>query len=329
MKSLLEYKNLIMSTGLIPTIICMIFCIFFPDAVVLYICSLASIVYILYRLVRPPVYRPNLTLLHGSLALIIVSVMKGIGGDWIIPDKTVPISLEILILSLSLLYLLAPGFYNKVFSCFHYKIPVLNCWATQIIALLSGIHLFTFCIIYLFFSPLSQNMLYTMAHIIPPLLYIACIFVNYVFVKTVSQTYKKTPFLRIAPICNGKIYVVPRNRQGEEPGKLDIPIEEHIYVCKTDTDKYAREIEKKYSGNITGHPEPRFSLKHSIKENNRTNKTIMLYVLPLNNENQIHFSGGKFVTPKEIEAGSAQYSSFLKEEIDHLNIVVQMWEEFK
>lgn len=55
----------------------------------------------------------------------------------------------------------------------------------------------------------------------------------------------------------------------------------------------------------------------------------MLYVLPLNNENQIHFSGGKFVTPKEIEAGSAQYSSFLKEEIDHLNIVVQMWEEFK
>lgn len=29
MKSLLEYKNLIMSTGLIPTIVCMILCIFF------------------------------------------------------------------------------------------------------------------------------------------------------------------------------------------------------------------------------------------------------------------------------------------------------------
>lgn len=34
MKSLLEYKNLIMSTGLIPTIVCMIFCIFFQDAAV-------------------------------------------------------------------------------------------------------------------------------------------------------------------------------------------------------------------------------------------------------------------------------------------------------
>lgn len=29
MKSLLEYKNLIMSTGLIPTIVCMIYVFFF------------------------------------------------------------------------------------------------------------------------------------------------------------------------------------------------------------------------------------------------------------------------------------------------------------
>lgn len=74
MKSLLEYKNLIMSTGLIPTIVCMIFCIFFQDAAVLYVCSLASIIYILYRLVKPPVYQPNLVLLHGTLALIIASI---------------------------------------------------------------------------------------------------------------------------------------------------------------------------------------------------------------------------------------------------------------
>lgn len=104
MKSLLEYKNLIMSTGLIPAIVCMIFCIFFQDAVVLYVCSLASIIYILYRLVKPPVYQPNLVLLHGTLALIIASIIKGISGDMLIPDRTVPITLEILIL------------------CFHYSI---------------------------------------------------------------------------------------------------------------------------------------------------------------------------------------------------------------
>ena len=55
MKSLLEYKNLIMSTGLIPTIVCMILCIFFSDAYVLYACSLAGLLYVLYRLAKPPI----------------------------------------------------------------------------------------------------------------------------------------------------------------------------------------------------------------------------------------------------------------------------------
>ena len=48
-----------------------------------------------------------------------------------------------------------------------------------------------------------------MTHIIPPLIYVICIIVNHAFVKTISLTYKKMPFLRIAPICNGKIYVAP------------------------------------------------------------------------------------------------------------------------
>ena len=257
------------------------------------------------------------------------SIIKGISGDMLIPDRTVPITLEILILCFSLLYLMVPNFYTKLFSYFHYKISILNCWATQVIAVLSGIHLFASCIIYLFFSPLSYNTLYAMTHIIPPLIYVICIIVNHAFVKTISLTYKKMPFLRIAPICNGKIYVAPRSYQGEEPGKLDIPMEDYIYACKTDTDKYAKEVENKYSNHITGQPEPRFSLKHLVKETNGVKKTIMLYILPLNDEEQIHFTGGKFVTPEEIEMNSAQYSSFLKEEIDHLNIVTQMWEEFK
>ena len=39
-------------------------------------------------------------------------------------------------------------------------------------------------------------------------------------------------------ICNGKIYVAPRSYQGEEPGKLDIPMDDYIYACKTDTVSY-------------------------------------------------------------------------------------------
>lgn len=155
MKSLLEYKNLIMSTGLIPTIVCMILCIFFSDAYVLYACSLAGLLYVLYRLAKPPIYRPNLVLLHATLALVVCSVIKLISGDSLIPDRTVPIILEIIILSFSLFYLIEPIVYNKIFSFFNYKISILNCWSTRIIAIFSGIHLFILCIIYLLFNPLS------------------------------------------------------------------------------------------------------------------------------------------------------------------------------
>ncbi|WP_455673856.1 hypothetical protein [Phocaeicola sp.] len=318
-----------MSNGLIPTIACMILCIFFPDTTVLYACTLASIAYILYRLFNPPAYQPNLVLLHGTLALLIGSIIKGISGDALIPDRTVPLTLEFLIFSFSLLYLMVPSLYNKIFSYFHYKIPILNCWATQVIAVLTGIHLILMCIIYLAFNPLSYTTLYTLSHIVPPVVYVICIVVNYAFVKTVSQNYKKMPFLRIAPICNGKIYVIPRGIHAEEPGKLDIPMEDYVYACKTNTDSYAKEIEKKYKQCILGDTEPRFSLKHIVKLTSGYSKTILLYVLPLDNEDQICFTGGKFVSPEEIETERNKYSSFLKAEIGHLSFVAQMWQEFK
>ena len=95
-------------------------------------------------------------------------------------------------------------------------------------------------------------------------------------------------------------------------------------------DSYAKEIEKKYSRYIDGNTLPRFSLKHIISSSKgASSKTVLLYILPLDNENQIHFEGGKFVSPEEIEANEHNYSSFLKEEIEHLDVVAQMWKEFK
>ena len=331
MKLLLKYNTLIMAIGLIPAIVCMILCIFFPDAKVLYICSLVSIMYILYKLARPSVHLPNLILLHVTLALAITSLIKGISSDMLIPDRTVPITLEILMLCFSLPYLIAPHSYSRLFSKFHYEIPILNFWATQVITVLSVIHLFALCLIYLLFHPLSHNTLYVMTHITPPLVYILCIIVNYAFIKTISQTYKKIPILRIAPICNGKIYVVPRNTQDKEYGKLDLPMEDYIYPNETDTDKYAGKIASQYLGNISYSSEPRFSLKHLMQtdKNNESKKTIILYVLPLTNENQLSNGKGKFVTPEEIEKNSSLYSSLLREEIDHLDMVTQIWKEFK
>mgnify|MGYP007061165734 CR=1 FL=1 len=48
-----------------------------------------------------------------------------------------------------------------------------------------------------------------MAHIHPSFDICHLHYCNHAFVKTISLTYKKMPFLRIAPICNGKIMLPP------------------------------------------------------------------------------------------------------------------------
>lgn len=325
MKSSAIFQKLTMSTGLIPTIICMFLCIFFPDTAVLYAITLGSILYVLYRYIRFPYHQPNLFLLHGTLALAIVSVIKKIGGNWLIPDNTINITLEILILSFSLLYSITPGFYRNFFSYFHHKVPAMNNWGIYLIISLSGLHLFIFCVTYLFFHPLSATTIYIMEQIIPPLLYIVCILINFSFVEALVQHCKKMPCLRIAPVCDGKVYVVPLQNFEKEAGKFDLPIRSYITDHTADTDSYAKKVEEEYSKFIIGQPEPRFSLKYLTD----MEKMILLYVLPLNEEAEICFPKGKFVTPQEIEANPEQYSVLLNEEVSHLSIVAEMWKEYK
>jgi hypothetical protein len=71
--------------------------------------------------------------------------------------------------------------------------------------------------------------------------------------------------------------------------------------------------------------EPRFSIRY--KSTYRKDKEIILYILPLNDENDIKLNYAKFVSPDEIKNGIEEYSSYMKEEIDHLSIAAYMWKE--
>lgn len=322
MEPLFKYSKSIVSAGLIPITVCMILCMFFQEATALYVCSLASIVYVLYRLATPYAHHTNLPLLHGTLVLVITSVIKGISGDMLIPDQTTPITLEILMLSFSLFYLVVPELYLRQFNDLHYKGPAsLNYGSMLAIAILSAIHLFIFCIIYLFFSPLSHQALYILTHITPPLIYIFCLIINYLLVRSLNIAYKKIPLLRIAIICRGKIYVAPRNRYQEETGKLDTPIEECILSNEIDLKQLTKKITHEY--HIPLNKELRFSLNYQITLPDGISRTILLFLISLDNEKQIHIEEGRFVTLPEMEKHADQYSSFLLAEKDHLNTIIQ------
>lgn len=328
MKKFFKNHSLNMSIGLIPVIICMICCIFFPDRPVLYIGSLGSIIYVLYRQIKPPFIQPNLVLFNATLALLITSVTNGIGGNWLIPDNTASITLEILILSLSLLYFLAPHSYKKFFSYFHFKISAVNGISFKVITVFCGMHLFIFCLLSLFFNPLSQSTLYILEQILPPLLYIVCIVVNTSIVNSICINYENAnrPLVRIVPVCNGKIYLVPSTNKRK---RMDTPMESYMEMYQKDANRHVKTmLAEDYSENITGTPEPRFSLKYLMNLPN-SKLTVLLYILPLRDESEIHFPGGKFVTPDEIKNNLDQYSTSVNEEIDHLSMAAQMWKKYQ
>ncbi len=325
MISLSKYEHLILCTGLFPVIACMILCLFLPDTTALYLCAAIDVAFVLYILLRPSRSHPNLVLLYGCVALILTAIVKGAGGDRIIPAHTLPLVLEIVTFSLALSYFLMPGIYARVLSHFCKKALALNFLAVQILTLFSVTHLFLLVLACLAYTPMTSFLI----PFTPPLLYFVCILANYIFLRRISCTDRKIFTLRIAPVCNGKIYVAPRNVRDRSFGKLDIPMEGCFCNGKENADKRAREIKRQYIDRLTVVPPLRFSLKYHSHAGNSFPRTILLYILPFDKENYIHFPRGRFVTPEEIEAEPEKYSSFLQEEVNHLHLVANVWAKFQ
>ena len=131
------------------------------------------------------------------------------------------------------------------------------------------------------------------------------------------QERNKMPIIRIAPVCNGKIYVTPN---------MDIPIKEEVTHISEKSDKTARKVLEKYQSHIHTDATPRFCVKHlSATEKGAT---IYLYVLPLKAEDEIAFHEGKFISEEEMGKEAKKYSADLLEESGLLFMSAELWEDF-
>lgn len=130
------------------------------------------------------------------------------------------------------------------------------------------------------------------------------------------------PIIRIAPVCNGKIYVVPHS----ESGRMDLPLikQTDIHPSKS-SNKQAKQFMKNY-GNISTTEEPRFSVKYASPANQEEH--VYLYILPLSKENEIRFEEGKFISADEIEANIHQYSDYLQKESGLLGMAAELWMDY-
>ena len=129
----------------------------------------------------------------------------------------------------------------------------------------------------------------------------------------------KMPIIRIAPVCNGKIYVIPHS----SVGCIDIPMVESVEHVSTKSDKTACKIKEKYRLHIQTDASPRFCVQHQSG-----NAIAYLYVLPLKQEDEIHFHDGRFVSAEDITNHPKQYTSDLLLESELLGMAAELWNDF-
>ena len=136
----------------------------------------------------------------------------------------------------------------------------------------------------------------------------------------------KMPIIRIAPVCNGKIYVAPRSVMDDESFRMDLPMEEYVEHVFTQSDKAARKAKEKYHQHLRTNASPRFCVKYRSS----TEKEIInyLYILPLKNEDEILFREGKFVTSEDISKHPETYSLDLQTESELLGMAAELWDDF-
>ena len=109
------------------------------------------------------------------------------------------------------------------------------------------------------------------------------------------------PIIRIAPVCNGKIYVVPRRSSQTGEYLLDIPIEEQFQHASV-SEKSAQKLKERYGSHIHTSEQPRFSVKYKLKHTDHD--IVYLYILPLKDEGEINFCQGEFMTAEEIQTNT-------------------------
>ena len=132
--------------------------------------------------------------------------------------------------------------------------------------------------------------------------------------------------IRIAPVCNGKIYVTPHLSDEEASPYWDLPIEEEMEHFSPQSEKAIRKVKEKYSAHLHTTPLPRFSVKYRSATHN--GQTVYLYILPLSQENEISFHNGQFISAEEMTSQRKQYSINLNKEKELLAMAAELWKDF-
>lgn len=328
MNLLLKYKDKIVSFGLLPIIITLIGIHIFPTTTMLGIGLGISIAGMLYDVLR--LKGLNFFLLQGTIGIGICFLLRLLTGYEYIPRNSLTPILEFMLLVCAFIHVTAPELYRNFLKKFHLNFTSSYLLEAKLIVVLSSIHLIVLFILQHKLTPFSPETNFGIIYLIPTLIYLLCLLINIIGIQiAATQSPQEQHIIRIIPICNGRFYLTPHT---EKPATWDAPIRSLFEGPLRKSQQHAKYIIKHQPVSRKSMTSPRKihpRLILSYRTQGLIPAFIQLYILPVSQENELTFPGGQFFTCEDIKKNPSIFSRELMIECERLQLVAQVWKEFK
>lgn len=329
MNPLLKYKDKIVSFGLLPIIITLIGIHIFPTTTMLGIGLAISIAGLLYDIFR--LNGLNFFLLQGTIGIGTCFLLRLLTGYEYIPKNSLTPTLEFMLLVCAFIHITAPEIYRNFLKKFRLNFTSSYLLEARLIVILSSIHLLVLFFLYKQLLPFSPDNHFGIVYLIPTLIYTICLIINIIGIQVAAiQSPQEQHIIRIIPICNGKIYLTSHNTNTDKI--WDAPIISPFEGPLRKSREHARKAVKKYRKQMEATPSkagvhPRLILSYRMQ--GIIPHLIQLYILPISKENEFILPDGRFFSCEEIRQTPESFSEELKMEHERLQMVTQIWKEFK
>lgn len=328
MNLFLKYKDKIVSFGLLPIIITLIGIHLFPTTTMLGIGLAISIAGLLYDIFR--LKGLNSFLLQGTIGIGICFLLRLFTGYEYIPQNSLTPTLEFMLLVCAFIHVTAPEMYRNFLKKFHLNFTFSYLLEARLIVVLSSIHLIVLFFLYKQLAPFSPENHFVIVYLIPTLIYVLCLIINIVGIQVAAtQSPQEQHIIRIIPICNGKVYLTSRSDNNQI---WDAPIISLFEGPLRKSQKHAKLIVKRCQKQMeVNFPHrvlyPRLILSYRMQ--GIIPCFIQLYILPISKENDFILPEGRFFSCEEIKLAPESFSEELRMEHERLQMVAQIWKEFK
>ena len=326
MRLLMKYKHKIVAFGLLPTIITLIGLHFFPTTCMLGIgfgTSLATLCHDIFQFKRL-----NFFLLQGTVGIGLCFLFRLFTGYEYIPPRSITPTLEFLLLIFAFIYLTAPETYQHFLKRFRLDTSATYRLETRIIVVLSGLHLLGLFLFQNSLTPQSNPIHFALVFYPPALIYLLCLTINMTGVRLAASSCENSRcMIRIAPVCNGKIFLAPYESNGRHV--WDVPLIFDLTRNAGRSEKFAARKAKEFLKERMEKDSfisPRLIMKYRIER--VSHRPVQLFIFPIDKEETCGTKEGRFFTFSELAEMPEQFSRILLAEKEHLLISANVWKDF-